>query len=111
MVSALWRKAAIGEVGAEETALAVRRFESDWFGARAEMRRYRSVALRDVVLERAASLTGTRGMRSLDAIQLASALAAREVEPDCRTIAVLDQRLRRAAATEGFDLLPVTVTR
>lgn len=106
VVSALWRKAAIDEVSFDDAARAVRRFEADWRGV-TQRPRFEPIALVEAVLGAAAALTATHGLRSLDAIQLACASAARAVEPECRTMVVLDERLRRAAALEGFVLLPV----
>ena len=106
VVSALWRQARDNVAPIEEIAALVREFEADWLGLVNEPRRYQSIAASHKVLARAASIAGTHGLRSLDAIQLASALTARDAEPELRTIVVLDERLRRAAATEHFDLLP-----
>jgi hypothetical protein len=39
-------------------------------------------------------------------VQLASAIAARDADSDCATVACFDQPLRRAATAEAFDLLP-----
>ncbi len=99
--SALWRKIELGDMAATDVARLVREFEADWRGTR-----YRSIALVTTVLERAAGLTGTHRLRSLDAIQLACALEARDAARECRTMVVLDARLRNAAAAEGFDILP-----
>ena len=107
VVSALWRQSSGGEIGVVEAGALVREFGSDWDGTRTESRRFQPVAATRSLLERAAALTGTHGLRSLDAIQLASALAARDAEPECRTMVVLDELLRRAAAAERFDLLPL----
>jgi predicted nucleic acid-binding protein len=106
VVSALWRKAETGDATTDEALHMVRQFEADWRSAGVASRRYEPLPLRAPVLIRAAALTGTHRLRTLDAIQLASALTARDVEPECRTMVVLDERLRRAAATERFDLLP-----
>lgn len=103
VVSALWRQGMGHGLGPEETHAVVRRFESDWH---ADAPRFRSIAIIEDVLTQAARLAVVHGLRTLDAIQLASALATRAAEPECRTMAVLDERLRRAAAAEGFTLLP-----
>ncbi|MDQ6783137.1 MAG: hypothetical protein M3063_06800 [Actinomycetota bacterium] len=47
------------------------------------------------------------GLRAYDAVQLGSALAVRDVEKGCRSVAAFDAGLRRAAAAEGFALVPV----
>jgi len=51
-------------------------------------------------------LTATHALRALDALQLASALAARRADPSCATFACLDLRLRAAAAGAGFVVSP-----
>jgi hypothetical protein len=53
------------------------------------------------VLESAAELTGTHGLRTYDAVQLTCALAAGEVDPDCNEFACYDENLRAAAAARG----------
>jgi uncharacterized protein len=106
VVSALWRRAHAGELSLEDTTALVREFVADYQGTPYEARRYQPVASSRSLLERAAGLVAGRGLRTLDAIQLASALAARRSEPDCRTMIVLDEKLRWAAAAEGFELLP-----
>ena len=58
------------------------------------------------MLDAAAALTATHGLRAYDAVQLASAITARKVEPRCDAFAAFDDRLREAAAREGFSLLP-----
>lgn len=99
--SALWRKAALQEMTASQVSRVLRSFEADWNDGM-----YRAVRLGEALLESAAIISGSHGLRTLDAIQLACALAARDIEPDCRTMVALDERLRRAAATERFDILP-----
>ena len=100
VTSALWRKAELGEVTETDVARLVRKFDADWTS------RYTTMRVSERLLVRAAGLTATQRLRSLDAIQLAAALAARDAEPECRSMVVLDERLRRAAATERFDILP-----
>jgi hypothetical protein len=102
VVSALWRQSRHGMFDLVDAAMFVRDFEADWTGGR-----YAPVRLVPALLERAAAGVAVHGLRSLDAIQLACALAARAAEPECRAMVVLDERLRAAAASEGFDILPV----
>ena len=59
------------------------------------------VALDDEVLELAAEI-GPSGLRSLDAIHLAS---ARALEPDLGAMVCYDMRLAEAASGEGFEVL------
>ncbi|GAA1758973.1 hypothetical protein [Agromyces humatus] len=62
--------------------------------------------LTNEILERAAELTAIHGLRAYDAVQLASARAARLIEPTCSTFAAFDGELSVAAVREGFSLLP-----
>jgi len=58
------------------------------------------------LLDSAAKLSAVHGLRTMDAVQLASGCAAREADAGCDSFACFDQVLRRAAATEGFSLIP-----
>lgn len=104
--AALWRKHRTGELSAEHAATLVRAFELDWLGPPPSGRRFAVVALTDGVLNEAAGLCATDGLRGYDAIQLASATAARAAEPACRSLACFDGDLREAAARRGFALVP-----
>ncbi len=53
--------------------------------------------------ERAAELTVSHGLRSIDALHLAAALA---VDPGDLTLATWDRRLWAAGAALGLELLP-----
>lgn len=104
--AALWRKERIGELSAAATAALVAEFEADFHGDESAPPKFAAVAADLSVLEQAARLTGSHGLRAYDAVQLACASAARRIDPDCTSLAVFDTALRRAAATEGFTLLP-----
>lgn len=58
------------------------------------------------MLETAAQVSATHALRAYDAVQLASALAAREADPGCTEFACYDADLRAAAARSGFSLIP-----
>lgn len=103
--SALWRRARMAEISAQHAARKSQEFELDCVGAVDEPPLFTSVAVNHAVLGTARQLT-TRGLRSLDAIQLATAMVVRDADPECDTVAALDRRLRDAAAAEGFRLLP-----
>lgn len=105
VASALWRKARQHGLTAAEAGAVLREFDADWSESSGDEALYRAVGV-DAVMERAARVTASHELRAMDAIQLASALAVRDAEPECRTMIVLDERLRRAAAAERFDLLP-----
>lgn len=61
----------------------------------------------DAVLETAMRLTGTDGLRAYDAVQLATAITAREAYPDLVRFACFDEQLCTAAAAHGFTLLTI----
>ena len=56
--------------------------------------------------ERAARLVHAHPLRAADALQLAAALDWCAGRPAGESLVCLDQRLRRAAWAEGFDVLP-----
>ncbi len=45
-------------------------------------------------------------LRGADAVQLASALRARDADPAVDTMAAFDRQVREAARAEGFSVLP-----
>lgn len=104
--AAIWRKQRLGELETSDAALLVREFSADLFGAGDEPPRFAVVALASRVLESAASLLAGHCLRAYDAVQLASALAARDADPLCTGFACFDRELSDAAATNGFELLP-----
>jgi predicted nucleic acid-binding protein len=77
----------------------VRRFASEWsaFGV---------VELDQSLVERAATLTVRRRLRSLDAMHLASALL---LPTDQLVVATWDQRLHAAAVAEALSVVPVAL--
>jgi predicted nucleic acid-binding protein len=104
--AALWRKQRGGELGADDARVLTSEFEADYFGSGTGGQRFVVMDIHPSTLEDAARLVAAHGIRAYDAIQLASAVAAREADADCGTIACFDQRLRRAAAAEAFGLSP-----
>ncbi|PZS37142.1 MAG: VapC toxin family PIN domain ribonuclease [Pseudonocardiales bacterium] len=104
--AAIWRKHRMGELDVADTAVLVAAFEADYHGSALDPPRFGVVATTATVLEIASRLVGVHGLRAYDAVQLASAKAAADAIPDCRTVAAFDGRLRTAAAKEGFTLLP-----
>lgn len=105
--AALWRKVRIGELSAGQAQVLGEEFAADYYGTESEPPRFVVVDVAGPVLDQAATLTGRHGLRAYDAVQLASALAVREVDPACREFLAFDARLCDAAATEGFRLLPM----
>ncbi len=104
--AALWRKHRLGELDAGDTQLLVNEFEADFLGGDSAPARFIVVGMPPGLLDMAARLVATHGLRSFDAVQLATSLAVREAEPGCDTFACFDLTLRRAAAAEGFSLVP-----
>jgi predicted nucleic acid-binding protein len=104
--SALWQKHRLGLLEAADAQLLVDAFEADLAGEPRGPARLVGVGLPLRLLERAAKLSAVHGLRAFDAVQLASACAAREADAGCAAFACFDQALRRAAAAEGFTLIP-----
>lgn len=109
--AALWRKHRMGELTTDDVAVLVADFEADWFGTPDEPPRFIVVGLAGSILERASRLTSLHGLRSYDALQLATALEARSADPTCTRFAAFDDALRAAALIEGFTLVPTTQRR
>lgn len=104
--SAFWRKHRMGELDAEQARVLARRFERDLRGTADEPARFAIVQAGWAVLGEAATLAASAGLRACDAVQLASAMAARRAAPTIGSFACLDTRLRDAAAAHGFRLIP-----
>jgi predicted nucleic acid-binding protein len=104
--AALWRKHRLGELDAADARLLVNELEADFFGDERAPARFTVVAVPLALLDRAARLVAVHGLRAHDGLQLASGLAVREADPDCTWFACVDQGLRRAAAADGFSLVP-----
>lgn len=58
------------------------------------------------VREDAIRLLGLHSLRAADALQLSAALAWRSNSPDGAELVALDDRLRRAATSHGFSVVP-----
>lgn len=104
--AAIWRKTRAGQLGAVSAAALVAEFEADYFGTREELPRFAGIALAPGLLDDAAALSATRGLRAYDAVQLAAARVAAAADPTCGRFAAFDPALRTAAAAEGFVLIP-----
>jgi len=104
--AAIWRKHRIGELATEDAAVLTGEFEADFFGDNHDEGRFAVVALPPILLDGAARLASSHGLRAYDAVQLASAGATRAADPRCATFACWDKTLRSAAAAEGFALVP-----
>ena len=104
VVAALWRKDRAEGLDAAVVSTLLLAFRADWVGD--PRPRFAVVADTDDVLRDAAALCGVHGLRAYDAVQLASAEAARRADPSVSTFACFDASLRRAAATRDFATLP-----
>jgi uncharacterized protein len=104
--AALWRKQRMGELSADDARLLTADFEADYFGTDSEPPRFAAVAPAASLLDEAARLCASHGLRAYHAVQLSSALAVRRVDESCTAFAVFDRSLRTAAAAEGFALVP-----
>lgn len=81
-------------------------FEVDFKGAGERRPRFGVIEAGSAILEDAATRTAAHRLRAYDAVQLASALAARAADPKCGVLACFDDDLRDAAAANGFTLIP-----
>jgi len=104
--AALWRKQRMGELSAGDARLLTADFEADYFGTDSEPPRFAAVVATGSLLDEAARLCASHGLRAYDAVQLSTALAVRRVDESCVEFAAFDRSLRTAAATEGFELMP-----
>lgn len=104
--AAIWRKQHMGELSADHARLLTVEFEADYFGTNEEPPRFASVMITSQVLDKAARLCASYGLRAYDGVQLSSAIAAQLADPACTTFAAFDDSLRTAAAAEGFALVP-----
>ncbi|MHB8244716.1 MAG: type II toxin-antitoxin system VapC family toxin [Acidimicrobiales bacterium] len=101
--AAMWHKSRMGELEARDLRVLISEFEADWFGTDDELPRFAVVSVTEEILEEAAGLCATHGLRAYDAVQLASALAARRADYSCSEFVAYDLALRQAALREGLD--------
>jgi predicted nucleic acid-binding protein len=106
--SAVWRKARTGDLEDAAAGILVSAFELDFHGDPDSGPRFTIVSLTEPVLVAAAREAARHALRAYGAVQLASALAVREIDPRCSHFACFDAELRRAASRAGFALLPET---
>jgi len=106
--SALWRKHREHELSADDLATLLAWFELEWVRAADEDGPFQIIDVSHGILELAASSLVRHPLRAYDALQLASAIVARDVDDGVTEFACFDRQLRDAAAAEGFDLLPAS---
>lgn len=102
--SAIRRKQRVGDLTEEDADALIADFEADWYQDD-DASRFVVIDLTADLVEVAADLTGDYALKAYDAIQLASAIEARDTDDDIDTFACYDASLRRAAQAEDFDLL------
>lgn len=104
--AAVARKQRLGELTEDQAAVLVRAFEWDWTDGGTGDGAYAVVEPGETVLALAAFLVSRHPLRAYDAVQLASAVAARDAEPELARFACFDGQLASAARAEGFTTLP-----
>ena len=104
--AAFWRKTRLGELDAVDARVLISDFEADYYGTSDEAPRFVVVGVTAGILDVAAALCARHPLRGFDAVQLASALAVRDVDPEVTTLAVFDHTMRAAAAAEGLAVSP-----
>jgi uncharacterized protein len=109
VVAAIWRKHRAGDLDRDDALTLTQAFTVDYAGTPDLPPRFLAIAVTDRILRRAADLSGTHGLRAYDAVQLASALAARDVDERCATFAAFDRDLARAAISAGLEAFPADV--
>ena len=81
-------------------------FEADFFGTEEELPRFAVLTVAMPIFEEAAARAAGHGLHAYDAMQLASASAARQADEDCDSLVCFDRDLRDAAAACGLALIP-----
>lgn len=109
--SALWRKHRQREITKGDLVTLLAAFESDWRDAGHESGSFQIMEVSDGILYLAAAALSRHPLRAYDALHLASAMAARDVDDGVEGFACFDHDLREAALAEGFELLPSRVPR
>lgn len=104
VTAALWRKHRIGDLSPTEARVLVDAFLADWAATSGDTPAYVPVAVGPAVLDTAVALCGVHGLRAYDAVQLASAVQARDADPAIDAFLAADVALVRAAAAAGFDV-------
>lgn len=99
---AIWRRVRMRQLAAQDAAVLAAQAAADLHAGS-----LKAVVMppHDAVLTRARQLTATDGLRAYDAMQLATAIVARDAYPDLAHFACFDEQLCTAAAAHGFALL------
>lgn len=102
--AAIWRKRRIGDRH-RNLFPPHRGIRGDWAAGASGGGRFVIIGLPLELLKRAATLVASHALRAYDAIQLATALAVRDADPGCDSLACFDKDLMQAALAEGFALV------
>lgn len=102
--AALWKKHRVGELSAASAGILAADFEADYFGTDQGPPRFWVVAATAAILDEAAQLAATLGLRAYDAVQLASAVAMLAASDETLSFLAFDDALSRAAAARGFTI-------
>lgn len=109
VVSAVRRKQRSGELAVAHANTICLAVDADFDDPAGGLAVLTSVAISEDLLQEAATLLARHALSASDAVQLSSAMSARDADPGLSDFACYDVRLRRAAAVEGFRVLPPTV--
>lgn len=104
--AALWPKTRTGELENATASVLVNVFEFDFHGDSDSGPRFTVLSMTELVLIAAAREAARHALRAYDAVQLANALAVRDLDPRCNQFACFDSELRGAASRAGFLLVP-----
>ncbi len=105
IAAALWRKQRMGALEAGNAALLSAAATGDVRGVEGRAPRFVVLAVGPMVLRRALRLVAVHPLRAYDAVQLATALGARDASSGCERFACFDRVLARAAAAEGLAVV------
>jgi predicted nucleic acid-binding protein len=86
-------------------AVLVQQFQADYLGTAFTAPAFDFIAITDGVLADAASLVAAHPLRAYDAVQLASAIRAKDVDSSLDQFCAYDQQLVSAASAEGFVIV------
>jgi uncharacterized protein len=103
--AAFWGKHRAGEIEADDAGLLTTAFEYDYHGDQDHESTFAIVPVSEAILIDAARQAARHGLRAHDAVQLASAVAARAADDSIDSITVFDKLLRAAAIAEGFAII------
>lgn len=101
VLAAIWGKTLRGELSEPQASVLDRAFVTDLRRGRFEV-----LPVAEQIVTRSLQCVRRHRLRGADALQLASALLARDADPGVGVMAVFDRPLRAAASAEGFALLP-----